>query len=193
MNYFSKKEVRALLTVARSYSERDWLQILVQYLHGLRSGEVCRIRAGDLKPDADGHLFLTVARLKHGKKTAQRVLSSADPLFDERGGFGRLLAVLAPDDKVFRLNLRSYRYRFPLYCAEAGIPAHKRHPHAIRHSAAMHTLPAGVERVMQLLGHKNLSSTGKYLHVTDDEAMAAAEQNLLPEPEVKTATNGGTP
>lgn len=33
--------MRTMLAVARAHSERDWLMILVAYLHGLRASEVC--------------------------------------------------------------------------------------------------------------------------------------------------------
>jgi site-specific recombinase XerD len=61
----------------------------------------------------------------------------------------------------------------------AGIPAHKRHPHILKHSIALQTIKtAGIENVRQHLGHKSLSSTGEYLRVSDEEASAAVSKAL---------------
>jgi integrase len=44
-------------------------------------------------------------------------------------------------------------------------------PHTFRHSYASHLIEAGVglRRVQQLLGHRSLQSTTKYLHVTEQD------------------------
>ena len=57
------------------------------------------------------------------------------------------------------------------YCEIAGIPPEKRHPHALRHSTAIHLLSdkrEGLVDVQKHLGHSDIKSTMVYLRGLDD-------------------------
>ena len=76
-----------------------------------------------------------------------------------------------------RLTVRSVARILDKAAKEAGIAVPVA-PHDLRHSFATHMLDAGLDlrMVQELLGHKQLSTTQKYTHVSIDRLMAAYDQ-----------------
>jgi integrase/recombinase XerD len=175
MHALTQEEVRRLLAAAKAVRERDWLMILVAYLHGLRASEVVALKASNVR---DGHL--TVQRLKGSLKTTQPLLSSHDPLFDERDALIEFARQSKPGRPIFDVKYCQFHRIVRKHARAAHIPAHKAHPHALKHSIAKHMLERGVgiEHVRQWLGHTSLSSTGFYSRVSDEDASAAVADAL---------------
>ena len=165
----SRDELLAILAAARAKRERDWLMILVAFAHGLRATEVIRLTRDNFR---DG--FLDLQRLKGSNRTVQPLVDDADPLLDEQKGVLEYVAKFAPDQRLFKVGRQHFWRLVQRYGEAAGLAAHKRHPHALKHSIAMQTIhAAGIEHVRQYLGHKSMSSTGEYLKVTDEDAARA--------------------
>lgn len=76
-----------------------------------------------------------------------------------------------------RLTTRSIGRILENISRECGLPVSV-HPHALRHSFATHMLDAGADLriVQEILGHKSLSTTQKYTHVSIDRLMAVYDK-----------------
>ena len=174
MDALSKTELLALLGAARDWRERDWLMILVAYSHGLRASEVVALTPDNLR---DG--FLTVQRLKGSYKTTQPLIESNEPLLNERAALVEFAAKSTENQRIFPITRGQFWRVMQLHAESAGLPAHKRHPHILKHTVAMQLIgTAGIENTRQYLGHKSISSTGEYLQVSDQDASSAARAIL---------------
>jgi integrase len=170
----NRDELRALLAAAKARRERDWLMILVSFSHGLRASEVVALTGDDVR---DGHL--SVRRLKGSLRTVQPLVSDPDPLFDEATALFAFAQKHPGNQKLFAIGRQHFWRLVQRYGHDAGLPAHLRHPHVLKHTIAMQTIhSAGIENVRQYLGHKSMSSTGEYLKVTDAAAATAVKGAL---------------
>ena len=164
----------AILAAAKAKRERDWLMILVAFAHGLRATEVVRLTRDNFH---DGKLI--VQRLKGSLLTSQPLIEHADPLLDERSGLVCFLQKIGPKQRLFKLTRQRFWQLVQEYGERANIAPHLRHPHVLKHTIGMQIIhKAGIENTRQYLGHKNISSTGEYLKVTDDDASAAVRGAL---------------
>ena len=77
------------------------------------------------------------------------------------------------DGLMFPISRSQFWRMIRKHAAEAGIAAHKRRPHVLKHTCGMMSIKAGIEHARQYLGHKSIASTGAYLCVDDDAASKA--------------------
>jgi integrase len=170
----SKDELRGILREAKACRERDWLMVLVGYSHGLRASEVVGLTANSFH---DG--FITVQRLKGSERTTHPLIEDADPLFSERQAIFDYVAPMLPNQKLFPISRVQFFRLFQRYATLAGVAAHKRHPHVLKHTICMESIEnAGIENVRKYVGHKSMSSTGAYLQVSDERASSAVQRAL---------------
>ncbi len=181
----SREEVKALLEAPRNLRHRTLLAIL--YGCGLRVAEVTQLKVSDIDSARN------VLRVRHGKgrKDRQTLLPA------------KLLELL----RCYWRSQRPTDWLFPsadstrpistkavfLACRKAAQKARISkpiHPHSLRHAFATHLLEAGVNlRTIQiLLGHANLETTARYLHVADVAVRSTAspldslDLDLIPSP-----------
>lgn len=160
----SRAEVQALIEAASSLRQRTVLAIM--YGSGLRVSEVAQLKVTAI----DSTRQVLWVRGGKGRKDRQTLLPA------------KLLELL----RCYWRNQRPSDWLFPsahsdgpisakaiyLACRKAARTAGLNkaiHPHSLRHAFATHLLEAGVNlRTIQiLLGHANLETTARYLHVAD--------------------------
>lgn len=174
MESLSQGELEAILRTARDHRIRDWLMILVAYYHGLRASEVVAIVRDDVR---DG--FLTVRRKKGSLATTQPLMVSENLLFSEQEPITAQCLNLRPNQRLFPISRQHFWAIVQRHAANSGIPKHKAHPHVFKHSCAMQMIDsAGIHRTQAWLGHKSMSSTGRYLNPTNEDVAAAARKAL---------------
>ena len=160
----SPAEVAAVFEATRNLKHRTILMTI--YAAGLRVSEVTHLRLSDI----DSQRQVICVRQGKGRKDRQVMLSP------------KLLEAL-------RIYWKSYRPRVWLFpgesperpvssetvwrvCHQAGEAAHLSKPispHTLRHCFATHLLEEAIDlrRIQVLLGHRNLKTTTRYLHVSN--------------------------
>jgi site-specific recombinase XerD len=160
----SKEEVKALLTAPKNLGHRAILAAM--YGTGLRVSEVTRLNVHDL----DGGRGVIWVRGGKGRKDRQVML--AEPLREVLAAYclwKRPTEWLFPGGKAGRpLTTKAAFITCRKAAKLAGI-AKRVHPHSLRHAFATHLLDDGVNLVViqKLLGHADVATTARYLHVTD--------------------------
>jgi site-specific recombinase XerD len=175
----SRQDVGRLLNACLHPRHRLWLA--TTYAGGLRVSEVVALKVSDL--DAD-RMTVRVAQGKGAKDRyvplAQRLLQDwraywqiAPPgvwLFANRQG-------TRPLDVTMAQKLDTQAKRRAGIVKQGGI-------HALRHAYATHLLEAGkdLQAVQYQLGHRHLSTTMRYFHLTQGRLLATGSPFDLPGP-----------
>jgi integrase/recombinase XerD len=166
----SKNEVKALLEAPPNLGHRAILAIM--YGAGLRVSEATHLKVADLNRERK------IIRVNGGKGNKDREVMLADSLRDVLVAYWRWKH---PTDWLFpggKADCPLTTKAVFLTCRNAarlagiGKPVH---PHSLRHAFATHLLDDGASLpvIQILLGHNNLKTTARYLHVSDAAIHAA--------------------
>ncbi|MGD8367152.1 MAG: tyrosine recombinase XerC [Desulfobacterales bacterium] len=148
----------------------------ILYSAGIRVSELAGLDAADI--DLTGRTIRVTGKgnkqriVPIGKKAAESVKRYREALQREAGIAPEAEGALFRNNRGGRLTARSVARILEAIARRIGINIPVS-PHALRHSFATHLLDAGADlRVVQeLLGHKSLSTTQKYTHVSIDRLM----------------------
>jgi len=112
-----------------------------------------------------------------GRKALEAIKAYRQRLREESGLSDDTNAPLFLNRNQGRITVRSIARILDKTAKECGLLAPVS-PHALRHTFATHMLDAGADLriVQELLGHKSLSTTQKYTHVSIDRLMEAYDK-----------------
>lgn len=162
----SKQEVNAILKETRNLKHRTIFTVI--YSGGLRIREVVNLKVTDIESDRK------LIKVNHGKGGLQRYTILGEKTLALLRVYWK---VYTPHDWLFpsgqnpvhHLSTRTIQKELKKAAAQAKIKK-RVVAHTLRHSFATHLLEAGVNlRIIQeLLGHKDVSSTAIYTHVSKE-------------------------
>jgi integrase/recombinase XerD len=163
-------ELRALFSARKTASPAIALGILLLFTTGMRVAELCALRVADIDLDRR-----TLRIRGKGDRERQVFLVSSEVVAELRVYLRDQKLRGAPSSPLFRTalgcGLSTDRVRAGLRrVAKAAGLARRITPHMLRHSAATSLLEAGVDIrfVQRLLGHRSISTTEIYTHVSDE-------------------------
>ena len=170
------EQCRALTAAAET--ARDRAMVLVLICTGLRRGELLGLKVGDLSAD------LSEIKVR-GKGERERVLpvpeqcrDALEDYLNERDSQSDFLFVNNADRQV---GTTTFHRWFRRLLDTAGLEDSDLTPHCLRHAYATNLLRAGVdlETIRDLMGHSDISVTGRYLSTDPSRKRTAVES--LPE------------
>jgi integrase/recombinase XerD len=159
----SEEEVTRFFQAVRQ--PRDRVALLTMYAAGLRVSEALGLKPTDI--DSDRMLI----HVRQGKGRKDRIVMLSKTLLEELRVYVRWARpqhwLFPGTDPTQPLCSRTLQRTCRLSGERAGITKRVT-PHVLRHSFATHLLDAGTDlRVIQtLLGHRSLSTTAIYTHVS---------------------------
>jgi integrase/recombinase XerD len=173
----SREEVQRLIESADSPLHRVWLVML--YATGLRREELVQLKVTDIdsarmlihvhqgKGNEDRDIMLSPRLLEELREYWRR--TNFKPKTYLFPGGGRAHATDVP------MSAKSVFHAVKHAAQRAGLKKHV-HPHTLRHCFATHLLESGADlRTIQLLlGHADLKTTSRYLHMSEVHLRATA-------------------
>lgn len=159
----SRKEIQRLFDVTKNVKHRAML--MTAYGGGLRLSEVVHLQLKDIHSDR------MLIHIRHGKGDKDRFTLLSQRLLDE---LRRYWQRYQPVEWLFEgqtggaYSDGSLQSVFNKAKRLAEIK-HGRGIHSLRHSFATHLLEGGTDllTIGKLMGHRNLKTTARYLHVTN--------------------------
>jgi integrase len=167
--FLTEKEIPALLLASAPHLQ----PIIESAIHlGTRAGkEILGVRWGDIDKEK---AVVRISRAKTGNVDNVPINSDLKALFD------RLRPIKAKSDAhVFLYKgrpIKSVRRSFKTALKQAGIRDFRFHD--LRHTCASHLIMRGanLKEVQTHLGHSNVATTNRYLHLTDEAKQKTANR-----------------
>ena len=174
-----KTEYKALLQVAGE-NPRDFAIVMLFLQSGLRVSELVKLTLGDVSFETKE---ITV---RQGKGRKDRVVPLIGQASEALKIYLDVRPVSAEYDNVFlarnktSMDQRTVRYRIHKYYQEAGIKK-KASVHTLRHTFSTHQVASGLPlpQLKEILGHRKLETTYKYVHLVRTNLRENMEKSAL--------------
>jgi integrase/recombinase XerD len=183
MEYLTPDQLLKVLGYARKQGTREHAMFLFGYAHALRASEIAALTVEDVR---NGRIRCN--RGKGSESTVEELREHSNPLLNEKLALSAWLRERGEDAGLFLFTSRKgsclHRqqvYRLFRHCVElAGIDVDRRGSHLLKHSYASHLIRNGADLafVQKACGHRHISSTVAYTHVSTSEAHAVSTRIL---------------
>lgn len=173
LQYSELETLFSIPDINDAFGQRDRLILELLYATGLRVSELVNIKLDDIDINNSEIRVL-------GKGSVERVVYFGEYAKDimelyirdgrEKLLKGRVSEYLFINNKFNKLTDRGVRFILDKILEKTSIKV-KISPHSLRHTFATHLLNEGADLkvVQELLGHKNLSTTSIYTHVSNEK------------------------
>lgn len=170
IKFLDDKQVETLLRLPDSLRDKSIMELLLST--GLRVSDLVRLNKNDIDL-GKREIFI------FGKTAQKRVVFLTEganywlkKYLDERNDNEPALLIRKGGKKggTLRLTVRSIQRIIEKYVKKAGLSV-KATPHTLRHTFAISLLSTGanLRTIQKMLGHKNISTTQIYTHVTNPQ------------------------
>jgi len=178
-SYLTEREYKRLLKAVRNNATRYFkprdTAILTMFLGmGLRLSELVQLNVGDIGFE-DGTVKVT------RKGNQERILPANDDVLMAVRRYLGTRENVAGQDPLFlskrdrRIDTASVWHLVRKYLRQAQIEKERLSPHTLRHTFATTLLRQGenILTIKELLSHRNLRTTERYLHIADEDLKIA--------------------
>jgi integrase/recombinase XerC len=174
-----KTEYKALLQVAGE-SPRDFAIVMLFLQTGLRVSELVNLKLHDVD------FASREITVRQGKGRKDRVVPLVGHALQALKAYLAVRDTSSEYEQVFlarngtSMDQRTVRYRIHKYYQEAGIKK-KASVHTLRHTFATHQIHNGlkINQLKEVLGHRKMETTYKYIHLDRTNLRAEMEQGAL--------------
>jgi integrase/recombinase XerD len=162
-------------------SVRDRAIFRLLYHHGLRASEIGKLDFSDFRPGTKLELDrIYIKRLK-GSLSGECAMIPAAALalraWVRKRGY--MEGPMFPSRQRGRITRCRIFQLMRQYCAAAGIPAEKAHPHSLKHTCCTHLLSDKRESIVDVqkhVGHASIKNTMIYADLTGEANEARAKR-----------------
>ena len=174
-----KTEYKALLQVAGD-NPRDFAIVMLFLQSGLRVSELVKLKLQDVD------FASREITVRQGKGKKDRVVPLVQQAASALKVYLAMRDALPEYNEVFiarngtSMDVRTVRYRIHKYYKEAGIKK-KASVHTLRHTFSTHQIHNGlkINQLKEVLGHRRMETTYKYVHLDRTNLRAEMEQGAL--------------